>query len=69
MSKDSYIIKLDNLTQYEEHKALFTQFGEYRTITRRDTVWVLHRLTYEESQKIKALGITISYDGNTIKAD
>lgn len=68
MSLNSYIIKFISQEEYGKHKEYLTELGEYCSITRNDTVMVMHRLTFEDSQKIRELGINISHDSSTINA-
>lgn len=67
MSKKSYIIKFTSNEDYEQHKEYLTELGEYYSIAIKNTIWVMHNLSVEDSRKIKELGINISYDGNVIE--
>lgn len=66
MSKNSYIIKFNDKEEYENNKGKLIASSEYSTISTKNNFWVLHYLTIEEYEKIKAEGITISLDSKTI---
>lgn len=67
MSKELYIIKFTSNEDYEQHKEYLTELGEYYSIAMKNTIWIFHRLSVEDSQKVKELGINISYDGDVVE--
>ena len=67
MSKESYIIKFNDIADYENHKDKLVASSEYDTIEFTTSFWVLHYLTEEEYEKIKSHGINITYDIKIIR--